>query len=261
VTHMKALGPESWGLATAVTKRLDEARRRGVQVFADQYPYEASSTSLRAALAPEGAEPTPKLVGENLKRRGGADTIVIAFYKPDPSLEGQTLRQIATRRGVSSEAAAIELMSRGSPSIVSFNMSEDDIRHIMQQPYTMASSDGGLVAPTEGRPHPRFYGAFARRLAVYSRERGVVGLEFAIRSMTSLPAAVFGMRDRGVIRDGAAADIVVFDPARIRDRATYTDPHQLAEGMSHVLVNGVLVLNDGKFTDRLPGRVLTRGPR
>jgi len=258
VTHMKALGPDSWGLGTAATMRIDEARRGGVQVFADQYPYEASSTSLRAALAPDGAEPTPALVSENLKRRGGADAILIAFYRADPSLEGQSLAQIAKERGVSPDAAAIGLMARGDASIVSFNMSGDDIRQIMRQPYTMASSDGGLVLPTEGKPHPRFYGAFARRLAGYVRERRVVDLEFAIRSMTSLPATVFGMRDRGVIREGAAADIAVFDPSRIRERSTYTDPHQLAEGMSYVLVNGVVIIDGGQFTDALPGRVLRR---
>ena len=186
---------------------------------------------------------------------------MIAFYKPDPSLEGQSLAQIARSRGLSPEAAAIELMARGNASIVSFNMTEDDIRHIMKQPYTMASSDGGLVLPGEGKPHPRFYGAFARRLALYVRERQVVDLEFAIRSMTSLPATVFGMRDRGTIREGAAADIAVFDPGKIRERSTYTDPHQLAEGMSYVLVNGVLVLDEGTFTDALPGQVLRHARR
>ena len=259
VSHMKALGPENWGLATAATVRIDQARARGVPVFADQYPYEASSTSLRAALAPGAVEPTVDVVRENLERRGGPDAIVVAFYKADRALEGQSLAQIAKARGVSAEAAAIDLISRGNASIVSFNMSEGDIRQIMARPYTMASSDGGLVLPTEGRPHPRDYGAFARRLAVYVRERGVVDLEFAIRSMTSLPAGVFGMRDRGVIREGAAADIAVFDPQKIRDRATYTDPHQLAEGMSHVLVNGVVVVDEGKFTDALPGKVLRKG--
>lgn len=260
VTHMKALGPESWGLATAATLRIEAARTRGVQVFADQYPYEASSTSLRAALAPDNAEPTPKLVGENLKRRGGPASIVIALYKPDPSLEGQTLAQIAKTRGVSPEAAAIQLLERGNPSIVSFNMHEEDIRHIMRKPYTMASSDGGLVMLGEGRPHPRFYGAFARRLAVYARERGVVDLEFAVRSMTSLPATVFGMRDRGMVREGAAADIAIFDPEKIHERSTYSDPHHLAEGMSYVLVNGVVVMDEGQFTDALPGRVLSHMP-
>lgn len=259
VSHMKALGPESWGLATAATMRIEEARKRGVAVFADQYPYEASSTSLRAALVPGGVEPTIDIIRENMKRRGGAEAILIAFYRPDPSLEGQSLAHIAKARGLAPEAAAAELITRGNASIVSFNMSEQDIRHIMKKPYTMASSDGALVAPGDGKPHPRGNGAFARRLAVYVRERGVVDLEFAVRSMTSLPAAVFGMRDRGAIREGAAADIAVFDPQKVRDRATYTDPHQLAEGMSYVLVNGVVVIDDGKFTDALPGRVLSKG--
>jgi N-acyl-D-aspartate/D-glutamate deacylase len=122
----------------------------------------------------------------------------------------------------------------------------------------MASSDGALVEPGAGHPHPRDYGAFARRLAVYVRQLHVVGLEFAIRSMTSLPAAVFGIRDRGVIRPGAFADLVIFDPEAIEDRATYTEPQQLATGVSYVVVNGVVVLDDGKFTAALPGRVLRR---
>ena len=258
VTHMKALGPDNWGLGVAITGRIEEARTRGVQVFADQYPYEASSTSLRAALLPGGIEPTEPAVRENLRRRGGADAIQIAFYKADRSLEGKTLAQIAAARKASPEETAMELMSRGNASIVSFNMSENDIRQIMTRPYTMASSDGGLVLPGEGQPHPRDYGAFARRLAVYVRERRVVDLEFAIRSMTTLPAAVFGIEDRGILREGAYADVAVFDPAKVRDVSTYADPHHLAEGMSYVLVNGVVVVDDGAFGDALPGRVLRK---
>jgi N-acyl-D-amino-acid deacylase len=281
VSHMKALGPDNWGLSMAATMRIEEARARGTQVFADQYPYEASSTNLRAALLPGGIElpPAEKLsqareslapgerqsrealeatVRENIRRRGGPASLQIAFYAPDRTLEGKSLKQISETRGVAPEIAAIDLMSRGSASIVSFNMSEADIRHIMTKPYTMVSSDGGLVAMGSGQPHPRNYGAFARRLAVYVRERQVTGVEEAIRSMTSLPASVFGMKDRGVIREGAAADIAVFDPAAVRDRATYTDPHQLAEGMAWVLVNGAVVIQDGRFTAALPGKVLSR---
>jgi len=128
----------------------------------------------------------------------------------------------------------------------------------MRAPFTMASSDGGLVAVGAGHPHPRDYGAFARRLGVYVRDRKVVSLEFAVRAMTSLPASVFGLLDRGVIRPGAFADIVIFDPATIRDMATYEDPQRLAEGVSDVLVNGVGVRLDGKFTDQAPGRVLRK---
>ena len=122
----------------------------------------------------------------------------------------------------------------------------------------MTSTDGGLVAMGEGNPHPRNYGAFPRKLARYVRERGTIGLEHAIRSMTSLPAAVFGIADRGVIREGAFADLVIFDPAQVAEASTYTAPHALARGFDWVLVNGVVVRADGAFTDALPGRVLRK---
>lgn len=258
VTHMKALGRDNWGKSAVLLKRIDDARARGVQVFADQYPYEASSTSLRAALAPNGVEPTEPVVTENLRRRGGADSIMIAFCKRDPSVQGKRLSEIAETRGVSPVQTAIDIITGGDASIVSFNMSEDDIDAIMRKPYTMASSDGGLVPVGAGHPHPRDYGAFARRLAVYVRQRHIVSLEFAIRSMTSLPADVFGIRDRGVLRPGAFADIVIFDPATITDTATYQDPQQLATGVPTVLVNGVVIRDAGRFTDALSGRVLRK---
>jgi N-acyl-D-amino-acid deacylase len=260
VTHMKALGRDNWGKSAVLLKRIDAARARGVQVFADQYPYEASSTSLRAALAPNGVEPTEAIVTDNLRRRGGADAILIAFCKRDPSLDGKRLSAIAASRGVSPVQAAIDIINGGDASIVSFNMSEADIDAIMREPYTMASSDGGLVPVGAGHPHPRDYGAFARRLAVYVRQRHIVSLEFAIRSMTSLPALVFGIEDRGVLRPGAFADVAIFDPATIEDAATYEQPQQLATGVPTVIVNGVIVREDGKFTDALPGRVLRKAP-
>jgi N-acyl-D-amino-acid deacylase len=258
VSHMKALGKDSWGLGPTLIKDIDAARARGVQVYADQYPYEASSTTLRAALLPGGAEPTDAVVDENLRRRNGPDAILIAHYATDPSLAGMTLTEIATLKGVTPVRAAMGLIAAGNAQIVSFNMAEPDIEAIMQAPFTMASSDGGLPRPGVGHPHPRDYGAFARRLAVYVRDRHVVPLEFAIRSMTSLPASVFGMTDRGVIRPEAVADLVIFDPAAIRDTATYAEPQKLATGVSHVFVNGVAVLDDGAFTDAAPGRVLRK---
>jgi N-acyl-D-aspartate/D-glutamate deacylase len=239
-------------------KDMEEARARGVQVFADQYPYEASSTNLRAALAPGGAEPTEAVVTENLRRRNGPDAVLIAQHAADRSLAGKTLTEIAKLKGVTPVRAAIDIIAAGNASIVSFNMAEPDIEAIMKAPFTMASSDGDLRTPGVGHPHPRDYGAFARRLAVYVRDRNVVPLEFAIRSMTSLPATVFGLRDRGVIRPGAFADIVIFDPATIRDIATYAEPQKLAVGVTEVLVNGVPVVLDGKFTDASPGQVLRR---
>jgi N-acyl-D-amino-acid deacylase len=279
-SHAKALGPDTWGLSHAITHRIAAARARGVQVFTDQYPYEASSTSLRAALLPDGVqapaaeqlanrpamtteqravyETAVKVATENLRRRGGPASILIAHYRAEPALEGQTLEQIAAAREQDPVLAALHLIARQAPSIVSFNMSEDDIAQFMRQPYTMTSTDGGLVAMGEGKPHPRNYGAFPRKLARYVRERGTITLEHAIRSMTSLPASVFGLKDRGVLRPGAAGDIVIFDPARVVERSTYTDPHRLAEGIDVVLVNGVVVKDGARFTDALPGRVLRK---
>ena len=280
VSHVKALGQDSWGLTHVISQRIAAARARGVQVFTDQYPYEASSTSLRAALLPDGvAAPTlaqltkrdaldavaramvenaERVATENLRRRGGPRSILIAHFRPDRTLEGKTLDVIAADRQQQPLQTALELIAQGSPSIVSFNMSEDDIEHLMEQPYTMTSTDGGLVTMTEGNPHPRNYGAFPRKLARYVRERRAISFEHAIRSMTSLPAAVFGLTDRGVVRVGAVADLVIFDPAAVEEKSTYTSPHQLAAGFTDVVVNGIVVREKGTFTDALPGRVLKK---
>jgi N-acyl-D-amino-acid deacylase len=265
VTHMKALGPDNWGKSTPILQHIDEARARGVEVFADQYPYEASSTNLQAALLPDGDKTEPErrenIAIENLRRRGGPDSIFIAFCRSDRSIEGKNLTQIAKERNLSPVSAALDIITNGGASIVSFNMSEQDIEAIMREPYTMASSDGGLVEMGSGAPHPRNNGSFARRLARYVRDRKVVSLEFAVRSMTSLSALVFRMKDRGVIREGAIADLVIFDPARIQDQATYQNPHQLATGVSYVLVNGQLAMDDGKLTGARAGKVLRLGDR
>ncbi len=276
VTHMKALGPDNWGLGATLVQHIDQARARGVKVFADQYPYEASSTSLTAAVIPrwaqvdgdaamktrlESPETREKMLPEareNIRRRGGAASLVIAFYAPDRSLEGKSLEDVSKARGVPPEVAAMDLVMKGDVSIVSFNMSEKDIELIMRQPWTMASSDGGLVPMNEGVPHPRNYGAFARRIAVYVNDRQVIPLDFALHSMTGLSADVFNIPDRGYLRTGAWADVLIFDPAAIRDTATYTKPHQLAQGMWYVLVNGTPVVEKGTLTPALPGRVLLK---
>jgi N-acyl-D-amino-acid deacylase len=151
---------------------------------------------------------------------------------------------------------ALDLLDAGGAGLVSFNMSELDIEHIMKREFTMTCSDGGLVPMGQGKPHARFYGTFPRKIRLYVRERGVITLPHAVRSMTSLPATVYGFRDRGMLREGAFADVVVFDLERLRDRATYQDPHQLAEGVVHVLVNGKVAVRDGQFTGELSGEVL-----
>jgi len=279
VTHFKALGPDSWGLSVAATRRIERARARGVQVWADQYPYEASGTSIEGALVPRWAlagetmkgQPSPlqnrlkdpreraRLRSDmlrNIARRGGAALFQISSHNADTSLEGRNLADLAVERNLAPVDLALELLDRGGADLVSFNMSEADIAHIMQKDYVMTCSDGGLVAPGEGKPHPRYYGTFPRKIGRYVRDRGVVGLAHAIRSMTSLPATVFGLEGRGTLREGAVADLVVFDFDRIAERATYGDPHQLSEGVVHVLVNGKPAVQGGKPTSALPGEVL-----
>jgi N-acyl-D-amino-acid deacylase len=276
VTHVKALGPSVWGFSAALVQRIDRARAQGVEVFADQYPYDASQTSLSAALVPRWAQAgggaafkariadaaqRPRIVGEmrdNLARRGGAQRIQIGRYGPDSTIEGRTLAQIAAARGLDPVETALALLARGEAAIVSFNMVDEDIERLMRQPWTMTASDGALAAFGAGVPHPRGNGAFARKLHRYVVEDGVVDLAAAVRSMTSLPATVYNLTDRGVLRPGAFADVVVFDLATVRDRATYENPHQMAEGMVHVLVNGRFAVRDGKFTTDPGGRVLRR---
>ena len=275
VTHIKALGPPVWGLAEDVVERIQRARdEEGLSVWADQYPYEASATGLGAALLPRwsqaggrdqllarlsDAETRSRIRAEmvgNLARRGGADRIQFRRYVPDPSIEGRRLSDLSEELGRHPLDVALELLEEGSVSIVSFNMSEEDVRTFMVQPWTMTSSDGDLVPMNEGVPHPRTYGAFPRKIRRYVLDEEVVELPHAIRSMTSLPAEVFGIGDRGRIESGLAADIVVFDLERIRDLATYTEPHQLAEGMVHIFVNGEVAMDGGEFAAPLHGKVL-----
>lgn len=276
VTHIKALGPPVWGYSLAVIRRIEAAREEGVELYADQYPYTASATGLAAALLPRWAEaggrdslvarlddpPTRARIRaevvENLARRGGAARIQFRRFPPEPAIEGRTLAEVAASRGLAAPDAALDLLRQGTPAIVSFNMDERDLRLFMVQPWTMTASDGDLPEWGTGVPHPRSYGTFPRKLRRYVVEENVMPLEAAIRSMTGLPATVYRIPDRGFIRPGAAADLVVFDLARVNDPATFTEPHQLAEGMVHVLVNGVPAVLDGQVTEAKAGRVLRR---
>lgn len=273
VSHMKALGPASWGLSKTLIANIEAARKRGVQVLADQYPYEASGTGIVGALMPRSAQVggrdamMKRITGElrpeireqvktNISRRGGADTLMISRYEPNPSFEGQRLSVLAARAGVAPEEYALQLLEKGDASLVSFNMSEADIEGIMQQPWTMTCTDGDLVPMGEGVPHPRAYGAFARKLKRYVVERHAVDVAAAVRSMTTLPATVYGLKDRGQLRAGAFADILIFDLSKVNDAATYDKPHQFSEGFDDIIVNGELARRNGTFTTALAGRVL-----
>jgi N-acyl-D-aspartate/D-glutamate deacylase len=276
VTHIKALGPRVWGLSATIVEMIETAQARGVSVFADQYSYDASSTGLSSALLPRWAQAggadslqarlaVPETLAlireemvENLDRRGGADRIQIRDYDPNPSWAAWFLSDFAEEWDVDPIEAAIRILRQTSPAITSFNMNEEDIRRYMVQPWTMTSTDGSLPRFGEGLPHPRSYGTFARKIRRYVLDEGVLDLPTAIRSMTSLPAEVLGVQDRGSIRVDAFADLVVFDLDRVRDVATYEEPHQLSEGMVHVLVNGEFAIREGAPTQITAGRVLTR---
>jgi dihydroorotase/N-acyl-D-amino-acid deacylase len=285
VTHHKVIGRAGWGRSRETLRLLEEARRRGVDATADAYPYTASSTSLSAALLPawalEGgpaalrqrlsspqtrARVREVVVGKIRDERGGGDpaNVRIAACSFDPSIEGKTLAAILAERGkeptVESAAdLALEIVEGGGASGVFHAMSEEDVERILASPLTMVASDGEIPVFGRGAPHPRSYGTFARVLGVYVREKGLLTLEEAVRKMTSFPAARLGLLDRGLVRPGMKADLVVFDPATIRDRATFEEPHQYAEGVSLVVVNGEIVLDGERMTGARPGRVL-RGP-
>lgn len=276
VTHIKALGPNVWGYSAAVVHRIERAREQGIEVMADQYPYNASATGLSAALVPSWAraggtdefrnrlddeakrDSIYQGMVENLARRGGAHRLTIRRFREDPSLEGMTLEEIAQNRELPAVDTALELLKEGSPGVVSFNMHDRDVHRFMSQPWTMTSSDGGLVEKGEGVPHPRNYGAFSRKIREFVVEQEVVDLASAVRSMTHMPASVYGVEDRGLIREGNYADIVVFDLDEVNDPATFTEPHQLSEGMIHVFVNGVPAISDESFTGERPGTILSR---
>ncbi|MEM7277645.1 MAG: D-aminoacylase [Pseudomonadota bacterium] len=281
ITHFKAMGKPMWGKSGEAIALVDAAIDRGVDVSIDQYPYDASSTSLRAvfpqwALSGDRATRNARLENPDsrakVKRdmitklrleRGGddADRIRLAYCAFDPTLNGKTVKDVLLGRdqqaSISNAADLImDMEAAGGCTAVYHAMNEIDVKRIMQHPATMISSDGGIEVPGQGMPHPRNYGAFARVLGRYVRELELMPLHTAIQKMSLLPAQRLGLADRGELRVGAIADIAVFDPATIIDTAGFENPHQYAIGMQHVLVAGEIVLNDGQMTGKKVGRVL-----
>jgi N-acyl-D-aspartate/D-glutamate deacylase len=264
ISHIKALGADVWGQSKDVIALVDEARKAGVNVTASQYPYTASGTSVTAALVPRWAEADgallknlndssvrPRLVNEmtqNLTRRGGPDSLLMTA-SPDQSIVGKTLAAIAQERKEASVDAAIEIIKAGGSDVASFNMKESDIEAFMRQSWVMTCSDG-----SEG--HPRKYGTFPRKLRQYVYEKQIIPLEFAIRSSTSLPAETLGLKDRGLLKPGYFADVLVFDPKTINERATYQQPTVLATGVRYLTVNGRLAIENGALMPVLAGKAL-----
>jgi N-acyl-D-aspartate/D-glutamate deacylase len=265
IAHIKALGVDVWGQSRAVIDRIEAARAAGQEVTADQYPYTASGTSVGAALLPRWAEAggrdslrrriddsatRARLVPEmreNLRRRGGANSLLLTSGKGS----GRRLDQLAERAGRDPIDQALSIIRDGDAGVASFNMNEEDVERFMKADFVVTGSDG-----SDG--HPRKYGTFPRKLADYSLKRGVIPFAAAIASSSGRTATIYRLDDRGVVRVGAAADLVVLDSTRLADRSTYEAPREPAVGVRFVLVNGVLAVREGKPTGALAGRVLAR---
>ena len=282
VTHHKAVGKAAWGTTVETLRLIDQARLRGVDATIDVYPYTASATSIQAALLPAWAqEGGPDAILKRLRdpdtrgriraetikfileERGGGDphNVQISRCPWNTDFDGKRLDEIAVSRGLTRSVedaaeSALWLVERGGCAGIYHAINEDDVQRVIGHPATMIASDGGPVVFGRGVPHPRNYGTFPRVLGRYVRELNVLPLEEAVRKMTWFPARRVGLTDRGAIRVGMKADLVVFDPASVRDTATFERPHQYAEGFSTVIVNGQVVYEAGQMTGRRPGRVL-----
>lgn len=286
IYHLKINQARNWSKIEAVLFKMDSARRSGLRISANMYPYVASATGLKERVpnwAQDGggtemrkrfADPvTRKRILDDMARgfptrNSEPQQVVIMGFKNDSLnalYKGKRLDEVARIHGKSADETVLDLITAEKTSIPAlyFLMSEDNMRKMLVQPYVSIGSDAGSLALTEEfltmGVHPRAYGTFARVLGQYSREEKLFSLEEAIRKMTSLPASNLGLKRRGALKTGNFADVVVFDPQRIKDIATYENPHAYAEGVKHVFVNGVAVLKDGEHTGAMPGRCV-RGP-
>jgi N-acyl-D-amino-acid deacylase len=280
ISHFKVSGQQNWGRSKETIQLVEEARTAGHDVTIDQYPYTASSTSLSTLLPdwvladgndsinarlnrPEIKEQVIQHMIKNLKKRSlkHFSYTVVASYKADTSFNGLSIEAINQRLGkphkVYAEAETIiDMMLKGGASMVFHGMSEKDVSNIMKVPYNMIASDAGIRVFGSGNPHPRGYGTNARVLGKYVREKNILSLEEAIRRMTSLPARKFNIENRGILREGAIADIVVFDEKTVDDLSTFEQPHQYSIGFSYVIVNGQLTIDQGKHSGTRAGKVI-----
>jgi len=275
ISHIKASGKSAWGLSGRAVGLIEDFRKKGVEVTADQYPYIASSTSLRATVVPakyrEGDQKDlvarlddPK-TGPNMKAdiekalegRDGGKRIQIARYAKNPKWNGKTIASIAEAEDKEPIDIVLQIEREGGAQIVNFGMSEEDVRVYMKQPWVATASDGGVQTPGDTVPHPRSYGTFPRKIGLYAIQEKLVHVETAIRSATGLPADILKLEGRGYIKAGNFADLVLFDPTTFRDTATFEKPHQYAAGVKWVLVNGAVEVKDGEYQSTvLGGRAL-----
>ena len=276
LSHFKASQPPNWGKVKQSCAMVEKARAAGHAVTCDQYPYRASSTSLAALTIPtwaregsnkdlikrlDDADAGARIraaIAKSLKQRGGADQILIAHFQKNPKWNGMSLLSAAEAADTEPVDLVVQIQRGGGCSAVAFSMCDEDVEYVMRKSYVATASDGSSKMAGPTRPHPRSYGTFTRKLGHYAIEKKVVPLLQAIRSSSGLPADILGITDRGYLRTGTYADVVVFDPAKIRDRATFVDPHQHSVGVLWVLVNGTVAVANEKPTGSMSGRVVRR---
>ena len=281
LTHHKVVGKPSWGASVKTLAMVDSANKAGLDIQIDQYPYTASYTSISVlipswSLAGGNKNFKERIVNPQLRDsikkeiiynimtdRGAGDISRIQFSKVtwQTDLEGKTLADWCIRRNLeptpeNGADLVIEAESNGGSGMIFHAMDDRDVDRIMKHPKTMIASDGRLSKPGDGHPHPRAYGTFPRVLGYYVRERKILTLEEAIHKMTELPALRMGLKERGVLVKNNFADIVIFDPTTVKDKSTFDEPHQYPEGIQYVIVNGVVTVDDGKFTSNRGGKVL-----
>jgi len=249
ISHFKVTGKNNWGRSTETLGMVEEARRQGYDVTIDQYPYTASSTNLAVRLPDWALE-------------GGLDSLfaVVAWYGPDTTMNGKSITQINIDKGgkknfINEANLILDMLAKANAQMIYHTMNEKDLVYFMKYPFNMPAADAG-VSDGKGMPHPRGYGTNARVLSRYVREQKVIGLEEAIRRMTSLPATKFNLKDRGLIMEGKYADVLIFDESTIQDKSIYESPHQLTTGIEYVFVNGRLVIDKGQHTGTKTGVAL-----
>ena len=293
--HVKVKGPNFWGASRSYVRLMDEARRRGVQVYFSIYGYDSYGNWPNVTVVPKWALTDPGVdsrivrgsdayvhakqnfqrvlddaamkrnlvidIEHQFTKAGGPERLLLVEY-PDEQYTGKTLQQIAEMRNEDPLDALIWLQQSGvnmpgGGGFRALDTSDIDVEHFIKQDYVAYVTDGGNIIPNEGYPHPRYYGIFPRFIRRYVLDRPVMKLPHAIRGMTSLAAQIIGLKDRGLLRESYYADVNVWDPVSIRDKATYTNPHEYASGFRYVLINGKLVVDDGERTGALPGKILT----
>jgi N-acyl-D-amino-acid deacylase len=280
ISHFKLSGQQNWGRSKETVPMIEAARKEGIDVTIDQYPYTASSTSISTLIPDEiladgqdsikarlqNPEIKKKVISSMLKRLKKRKLkhfsyAVVAYFEPDSSYNGKSIEEINLLKGRKHKAkqeaeTIIDIIMNGGASAVFHGMSEEDIKRIMQYPFNMFASDATIRVLGAGVPHPRGYGTNARVLAEYVRDQKVISLEEAIRRMTSVPAQKFQLHDRGLLREGYAADIVIFDEKEVKDVSTYDNPHAYSKGFQYVIVNGVLTVDKEKHTGARAGQAI-----